>query len=279
KIPFGIAQMGKAFRNEITPGKFTFRTREFEQMEIEYFTRPDEADKWFKYWCNERINWYRRLGIKDKNIRLRRHEKDELAHYAADCYDIEYKFSFGWSELEGIANRTDYDLKCHQEVSQKDLSYFDEAENKHYLPYIIEPSAGSDRATLAFLVDAYDEDEAPDEKGQMEKRVVLRLDKRLAPIKVAILPLFRKPQLKEVAKQIYAKLRPAFMCEYDERGSIGKRYRRQDEIGTPYCITVDYQSLEDRAVTVRDRDTMKQGRIPIIEIPDYLEEKFNHRKE
>ncbi|MCL5036114.1 MAG: glycine--tRNA ligase [Chloroflexi bacterium] len=274
KPPFGIAQIGKAFRNEITPGKFTFRTREFEQMEIEYFTPPDEAEKWFDYWYKERLDWYKRCGMKEENIRLRRHDKDELAHYAADCYDVEYNFPFGWAELEGIANRTDYDLRCHQVSSGKDIAFFDEANNTRYLPYIIEPSAGADRATLAFLIDAYDEDEAPDEKGVMEKRVVLRFAKKLAPIKAAVLPLFKKAPLAELAHKIHADIRPHYMSEYDQTGSIGKRYRRQDEIGTPYCITIDYQSLEDNQVTIRDRDSMKQDRIPIDEILPYLKEKL-----
>lgn len=275
KIPFGIAQIGKAFRNEITPGKFTFRTREFEQMEIEYFVRGDEARQWFEYWVNERYNWYLKYGIRKENLRLRPHEKDELAHYAEACQDVEYNFTWGWSELEGIANRTDYDLKRHQEFSGENLAYFDEEKNEHFIPYVIEPSAGADRGTLAFLVDAYDEDEAPTEKGTMEKRVLMRFNKSIAPIKVAVLPLSRKPELMEIAQKIYDDLRPLYFCDYDDRGSIGRRYRRQDEIGTPLGITVDFQSLEDNAVTVRDRDTMKQERIGMPRLLEYVKERLS----
>jgi glycyl-tRNA synthetase len=275
KLPFGIAQIGKAFRNEITPGKFTFRTREFEQMEIEYFVHPQDAERLHKEWVQERFNWYLKYGIKKENLRLREHDKDELAHYAAGCYDVEYLFPFGWSELEGLANRTDYDLRKHQEFSGKDMQYFEEETGAHFFPYIIEPSAGADRGTLAFLVDAYDEDQAPNDKGEMESRVVLRFHKALAPIKVGIFPLMRKPELKEVANKIFEKLRPLFMCEYDEKGTIGKRYRRHDEIGTPYGLTVDYQSLEDQCVTLRDRDTMQQERVKIEELPVLLWKKLN----
>lgn len=275
KIPFGIAQIGKAFRNEITPGKFTFRTREFEQMEIEFFVRGDEARQWFEYWVNERYNWYLKYGIRKENLRLRPHEKDELAHYAEACQDVEYNFTWGWSELEGIANRTDYDLKRHQEFSGENLAYFDEEKNEHFIPYVIEPSAGADRGTLAFLVDAYDEDEAPTEKGTMEKRVLMRFNKSIAPIKVAVLPLSRKPELMEIAQKIYDDLRPLYFCDYDDRGSIGRRYRRQDEIGTPLGITVDFQSLEDNAVTVRDRDTMKQERIGMPRLLEYVKERLS----
>jgi glycyl-tRNA synthetase len=274
KIPFGMAQIGKAFRNEITPGKFTFRTREFEQMEIEFFVRPEEGEKWFNYWYNERFNWYIRLGIRKENLRLRPHGSDELAHYAAGCQDVEYNFPWGWSELEGIANRTDFDLTCHQKMSGDSLEYFDEEKNEHFIPHVIEPSAGADRGTLAFLVDAYAEDEAPSEKGAMEKRVVLRFHKSLAPIKVAILPLSRKPDLMETSQKVYGELKKDWFCDYDDRGSIGKRYRRQDEIGTPYGITIDFQSLEDLAVTVRDRDTMKQERVPIAQIRSYIRDKM-----
>ena len=270
KPPFGIAQIGKSFRNEITPGKFIFRTREFEQMEIEFFVPPAEADSWLDKWQQERFAWYLNLGIKPGNLRLRKHEADELAHYAKGCYDVEYNFPWGFSELEGIANRGDFDLRQHQEHSGKDLGFFDEESKETYLPYIIEPSAGVDRSLLAFLVDAYAEDEAPDDKGQMDKRVVLRLHRALSPYKIAVLPLFKKPQLKEVADKLFADLQRRHMCDYDERGSIGKRYRRQDEIGTNYCVTVDYQTLEDQAVTVRDRDTMEQKRIGLSQVKEYL---------
>lgn len=274
KLPFGIAQIGKAFRNEITPGKFTFRTREFEQMEIEYFTPPEEANQWYVHWLDERFNWYIKYGIKKENIRLRQHEKDELAHYAANCHDVEYNFPWGWSELEGIANRTDYDLKKHQEESAKDLTYFDEEKNTHYIPYVIEPSGGVDRASLAFLADAYDEDEAPDDKGRMEKRIVLKFHKTIAPYKAALLPLSKKPELAGLAKKIHAELKQEFMCDYDDRGSIGKRYRRQDEIGTPFAVTVDFQSLEDEEATIRDRDSMKQERVKIKELKNIIKEKL-----
>jgi glycyl-tRNA synthetase len=277
KLPFGIAQIGKAFRNEITPGKFTFRTREFEQMEIEYFVKPEEAPTLHQQWVQERFNWYVKYGIKPENLRLRQHTQDELAHYAAACYDVEYNFPFGWAELEGLANRTDYDLRRHQEFSGKDMQYFDEETGEHFLPYIIEPSAGADRGTLAFLVDAYDEDQAPNDKGELETRVVLRFQPALAPIKVGIFPLLRKPELKAVAIEIYEKLKALFMCEYDEKGTIGKRYRRHDEIGTPYGITVDYQTLEDGTVTLRDRDTMKQDRLKIDELAVILWHKLGVR--
>jgi glycyl-tRNA synthetase len=274
KLPFGIAQIGKAFRNEITPGKFTFRTREFEQMEIEFFVPPADGQKWFEYWVNERFQWYIKYGIKGENLRLRVHGKDELAHYADGCQDVEYNFTWGWSELEGIANRTDFDLRKHQEFSGENMAYFDEEKNEHFLPYIIEPSAGADRGTLAFLVDAYDEDEAPSEKGTTEKRVVLRFHREIAPVKVAILPLSKKAPLMETADKLFADLRRHFFCDYDERGSIGKRYRRQDEIGTPFCVTIDFQTLEDQAVTIRDRDTMKQERVSLSGLSDLLRERL-----
>jgi len=261
KLPFGIAQIGKAFRNEITPGKFTFRTREFEQMEIEYFVRPAEAQKWFEHWVEERFRWYTDLGIRTDNLRLRVHRPDELAHYAAACKDVEYNFPWGWSELEGLANRTDYDLKRHQESSGKDLTYFDEESKERFIPYVIEPSAGADRATLAFLVDSYAEDEAPTESGGVEKRVVLRLHRDLAPFKAAILPLSRKDPLPSIAHQVYLEVRKHLAVDFDDRGSIGKRYRRQDEVGTPFCVTVDFDSIEDHAVTIRDRDLMTQERV------------------
>jgi glycyl-tRNA synthetase (EC 6.1.1.14) len=279
KLPFGIAQIGKSFRNEITPQNFIFRTREFEQMELEFFVKPQEALKWYEYWKEERLKWYLDLGIKKENIRLREHDKSELAHYAQGCADVEYRFPFigkeGWGELEGIANRTDYDLKNHQLYSQKDLTYFDEEENKNYLPYVIEPSSGVERSLLAFLLDAYHEEE--DKEGL---RIVLKFDPRLAPIKLAVLPLLRNnPQLVDLAKNIYLELKRKlpYLIDYDETGSIGRRYRRPDEIGTPWCLTIDHESLEDKTVTIRDRDTMKQERIKIEEIESFVNEKLqNH---
>ncbi|MFA7577575.1 MAG: glycine--tRNA ligase [Candidatus Muiribacteriota bacterium] len=269
KLPFGIAQIGKSFRNEITPGNFTFRTREFEQMEIEYFCKPDEAEKLYEYWKNERFDWYKRLGIKPENLRLRDHDKDELAHYALGCADVEYKFPFGFSELEGIANRTDYDLKKHIEHSGKDLSYMDPQDNSKFVPFVIEPSAGADRATLAFLIDAYNEE--PDKDGT---RVVLNFNYRLAPVKAAIFPLMKKPPLKEFAEKLFEDAVKHFPVEYDEVGSIGKRYRRQDEIGTPFCITVDFDSIEDNSVTIRNRDTMEQERISVDAVIEYINSKL-----
>jgi glycyl-tRNA synthetase len=277
KIPFGIAQIGKAFRNEITPGNFIFRTREFEQMELEYFVKPSEAPKWYKYWQQERLNWYLDLGIKKENLRLREHKKEELAHYAAACADVEYKFPFanddGWGELEGIANRTDYDLKNHQDHSGKDLTYFDETSKENYLPFVIEPSAGVDRSLLAFLLDAYHEEK--DETG--ETRVVLKLNPILAPIKLAIFPLLKNNQeLVKLAQSIYQQMKSelGMMVEYDEVGSIGRRYRRHDEVGTPYCLTIDHQSLEDKTATLRERDSMKQERIKLEELLIWLKEKI-----
>jgi len=271
KIPFGIAQIGKSFRNEITPGNFTFRTREFEQMEIEFFVKPGTDEEWYQRWVDERFNWYLDLGISKENLRLRDHESNELAHYAKSCVDIEYLFPMGWSELEGIANRSDFDLRQHAEHSRKDLSYFDEAAKEKYIPYVIEPSAGADRATLAFLIDAYRE-----EKVKGDKRVVLALQHRLAPIKVAVLPLLRnRPDIVEVARSIAADLRTRYKAVYDDTASIGRLYRRQDEIGTPYCVTVDVQSLDDRQVTVRERDSMRQVRVPIEGVVDYLTDCLN----
>ena len=275
KLPFGIAQIGKAFRNEVTTGNFTFRSREFEQMEIEYFVPPDEAQKWYKYWIKERYNWYLKLGIDGKNLRVREHEKDELAHYAKACADIEYKFPFGWSELEGIANRTDFDLKQHSEFSGKDLSYFDEEKKLRITPYIIEPSGGIDRTLLAFLVDAYREEEV---RGR--KRVVLGLDKSLSPIKVAVLPLLKnRPEIVKLAKNITQDLQKSLSAggkkvTYDDTAAIGRLYRRQDEIGTVFCVTVDVDSLADKKVTVRDRDSMKQERISFDSLETYLIEKL-----
>lgn len=275
KVPFGIAQIGKSFRNEITPGNFIFRTREFEQMEIEFFTRPEEAMDWHKSWLEARYNWYVSLGIKPENLRLRPHEGDELAHYACACSDVEYKFPIGWSELEGIANRTDYDLKQHMAVSGKDLSYFDESTGERFVPYVIEPSGGCDRALLAFLCDAYDEVSGGRGDAGAESEVVLRLHPRLAPIKAAILPLAKKSGLPEIAKGLQNELRKNMMTEYDDARSIGRRYRRQDEVGTPWCITVDFNTLEDQAVTIRDRDTMEQVRVSLDKVNSFIREKLD----
>ncbi len=270
KLPFGVAQIGKAFRNEITPGNFIFRTREFEQMEIEYFVKPDEADKYYKEWVKDRFDWYIKFGIKKENLRNREHKKDELAHYAASCTDVEYNFPFGWSELEGIANRTDFDLKKHSEFSGKELKYFDDQAKEKYFPYIIEPSGGVDRAMLAFLVDSYNEEIVKD-----KPRVFLKLDKDLAPIKVAVLPLLKnRPQIVELAKKIIQGLKEKFVCVYDDTAAIGKLYRRQDEVGTLFCVTVDVQTLEDKQVTVRERDTMKQDRVDIEQLENYLTQKL-----
>ena len=271
KIPFGIAQIGKSFRNEITPGNFTFRTREFEQMEIEFFVKPGTDEEWYQRWVDERFRWYLDLGINKENLRLRDHESTELAHYAKSCVDIEYLFPMGWCELEGIANRSDFDLRQHAEHSRKDLSYFDEAAKEKYIPYVIEPSAGADRATLAFLIDAYRE-----EKVKGDKRIVLALQHRLAPIKVAVLPLLRnRPDIVETARSIAADLRKRYKAVYDDTASIGRLYRRQDEIGTPYCVTVDVQSIDDRQVTIRERDSMRQVRVPIEGVVDYLTDCLN----
>ena len=271
KLPFGLAQIGKAFRNEITPGNFTFRTREFEQIEIEYFVKPSEADAKLEEWIESRWNWYFNLGMRKDNLRKRPHGKDELAHYAKACTDIEYNFPFGWSELEGIANRTDFDLKQHSKYSGNDLHYFDDTTKEKYFPYIIEPSGGVDRSVLAFLVDAHNEEKVKD-----ETRVVLKLHKDLAPIKTAVLPLLRnRPEIVEMAKKLSADLKKSIITVYDDTGAIGKLYRRQDEVGTLYCITVDVQSLEDKQVTVRDRDSMQQERIAIDKVKTYLIEKLN----
>jgi glycyl-tRNA synthetase len=266
KPPFGIAQIGKSFRNEITPGNFIFRTREFEQMELEYFVPPDEADRWFEYWCDARMRWYTDLGIRTDHLRLRPHGADELSHYSSATSDIEYLFPIDWQELEGIANRGDFDLRQHAEFSGEKLEYFDQASGERYVPHVIEPSAGADRATLAFLVDAYDEEEV-----EGETRTLLRLHPQLAPVKVAVLPLVRKDGQPEVAREVYEAVRERVPAEYDEGGSIGRRYRRHDEIGTPFAVTIDHQTLEDRTVTVRDRDSLEQERIAIDELPEELE--------
>jgi glycyl-tRNA synthetase len=269
KIPFGIGQIGKSFRNEITPGNFIFRTREFEQMELEFFCEPGTDLEWFKYWKDFCYNWLLNLGLQEKNLRLRDHRKEELSHYSKATTDIEYKFPFGWGELWGIANRTDYDLRQHMEHSKEDLSYFDPVLNKKYIPYCVEPSVGVDRTTLAFLCEAYDEEEV----AEGDTRTVLHFHPALAPIKIAVLPLSKK--LGNEAYKVYEMLINKYTCEYDEIGSIGKRYRRQDEIGTPFCITFDFDSLNDRSVTIRDRDTMQQVRLSIDELESYFTDKFD----
>ena len=271
KLPFGIAQIGKAFRNEITPGNFTFRTREFEQMEVEFFVKPGTNEEWLQKWVRDRFEWYVSLGIRRDNLRLRRHEADELAHYAKDTYDIEYRFPWGWGELEGIADRTDFDLGRHAEASGEDLTYFDEETKERFLPYVIEPSGGVDRATLAFWLDSYDEE--PDGDAT---RTVLHLHRKLAPVTVAVLPLSRNEKLAPTARKIYDQLRPHLNTQWDDAQSIGRRYRRQDEIGTPYCVTVDFDTLEDHQVTVRDRDTMHQDRVPIENLVSILQDKVEH---
>ncbi len=269
KIPFGIAQIGKSFRNEINPRNFTFRSREFEQMEIEYFVHPSEGMKYYEYWCQERYNWYLNLGLSKERLHLREHEKEELAHYAAGCSDIEYDFPFGTSELEGIANRTDFDLKRHTEYSGKELTYFDDQTREKYTPYVVEPSAGVDRGALAFLCEAYTEEEV---KG--ETRVVMKFHPRIAPIKAAILPLVNRDGMPEASQKIFHSLRKRFNVFYDDKGAIGRRYRRQDEAGTPYCFTIDGQTAEDGTVTVRDRDTMSQERISAECIKEFLADKL-----
>jgi glycyl-tRNA synthetase len=269
--PFGIAQIGKSFRNEITPGNFVFRTREFEQMEMEYFVPPDDAPSWYEYWCNERMQWYRDLGIPADRLRLRAHDDDELSHYSVATSDVEFLFPWGWDELEGIANRTDFDLSQHAKASGESLDYFDQALGERYVPYVIEPAAGATRTAMAFVLAAYDEEEVSREgQGQGESRTVLRFHPRIAPYKVAVLPLSKKPELQAPATEVLAQLQPHFMCDYDETQAIGRRYRRQDELGTPYCVTVDFETPDDRAVTVRDRDTMAQDRVPIDGLLDHL---------
>ncbi|EIE98421.1 glycine--tRNA ligase [Saccharomonospora glauca] len=274
KPPFGIGQIGKSFRNEITPGNFIFRTREFEQMEMEFFVEPGEDEKWHQYWIDERMKWYVDLGIKRENLRLYEHPKEKLSHYSKRTVDIEYRFGFSsgqeWGELEGIANRTDFDLTTHSNHSGVDLSYFDQASGQRYRPFVIEPAAGVGRPMMAFLVDAYTEDEVPNAKGGVDKRTVLRLDPRLAPYKVAVLPLSRNADLTPKARDIAAALRKHWNTDFDDAQSIGKRYRRQEEIGTPYCVTVDFDTLEDQAVTVRERDSMAQERIAIDKLESYL---------
>ncbi len=276
KPPFGIAQIGKSFRNEITPGNFIFRTREFEQMEMEFFVPPVDAPRWFEHWLEHRLDWYIHLGIRPDHLRLRPHEQDELSHYSSATSDVEYLFPIGWSELEGIANRGDYDLKAHAEHSGQKLEYVDTASGARYVPHVIEPAAGADRATLAFLVDAYDEEVVKREgAGAGERRTVLRLHPRLAPVKVAVLPLVGKDGQPELAREVYGALRRRVQAEYDEGGAIGRRYRRQDEIGTPYCVTIDHQSLQDGTVTVRDRDSLAQERLPIDGLADELSRRLH----
>ena len=273
KPPFGIANIGKSFRNEITPGNFIFRTREFEQMEMEFFVKPGEDEEWHQYWIDDRYNWYVDLGIKEENLRLYEHPKEKLSHYSKRTVDVEYAFGFKgskWGELEGVANRTDYDLSVHAKGSGEDLSYYDQANDERWIPYVIEPAAGLGRSMMAFLVDAYDEEEAPNAKGGTDKRVVLRLDRRLAPIKVAVLPLSKKEELSEPARKLADKLRAHWNVDFDVSGAIGRRYRRQDEIGTPFCVTFDFDTLEDDAVTVRERDTMEQERVKLDDLEAYL---------
>jgi glycyl-tRNA synthetase len=277
KPPFGIAQTGKAFRNEITPGNFIFRTREFEQMEMEYFVEPGTDEQWHEYWLRERWNWYLDLGLTEANLRFYEHPKEKLSHYSKRTVDIEYRFQFGaaeFSELEGIANRTDFDLSTHAKHSGVDLSYFDQDKGVRWVPYVIEPSAGLTRSVLAFLLEAYDEDEAPNAKGGVDKRTVLRFDRRLAPVKAAVLPLSRNPELSPKARDLAAALRTRWTVEFDDAGAIGRRYRRQDEIGTPYCVTVDFDTLTDNAVTVRDRDSMAQERVSLDQVERYLLERL-----
>jgi glycyl-tRNA synthetase len=274
KIPFGVAQIGKSFRNEITPGNFIFRTREFEQMEMEFFVEPGTDEEWFDYWVHERMQWYLDLGVSKDKLRLRPHAPDELAHYAKAATDVEYEFPFGWGEVEGIANRTDFDLTRHAEASGQDLSYFDQEAERRYTPFVVEPAAGVDRAMLTFLLDAYREEEAPTSKGDTDTRTVLGLHRDLAPIKVAVLPLSRKDTLVPEARRVFDLLKADWMCDYDDAGAIGRRYRRQDEVGTPFCVTVDFDTLEDREVTVRERDTMHQDRIAIDALTAYLRERL-----
>jgi glycyl-tRNA synthetase len=275
KVPFGIAQIGRSFRNEITPGNFIYRLREFEQMEMEFFVEPGTDEDWHEYWIGERMQWWTDLGLRAENLRVREHDADELSHYSKRTVDIEYRFPFtDWGELEGIANRTDFDLKAHEAASGEDLTYFDQEQERRYHPYVIEPAAGVDRAVLAFLLDAYREEEAPTAKGGTEKRTYLALDRRLAPTKVAVLPLSRNEKLTPEARRVFDRVKGEWMCDYDDAGSIGRRYRRQDEVGTPFCVTVDFDSLEDGQVTVRDRDSMTQDRLPIDKLLGYLSERL-----
>jgi glycyl-tRNA synthetase len=273
KPPFGIGQVGKSFRNEITPGNFIFRTREFEQMEMEFFVEPGTDEQWHQYWIDYRTDWYVGLGVKRDNLRHYEHPKETLSHYSKRTVDIEYRFGFPgseWGELEGVANRTDFDLRTHSEHSGTDLSYFDQVKGERWVPYVIEPAAGLTRSMMTFLVEAYDEDEAPNTKGGVDKRIVLRLDKRLAPVKAAVLPLSRNEDLSPKARELAARLRQFWNVEFDDAQAIGRRYRRQDEIGTPFCITVDFDTLTDEAVTIRERDSMAQQRIGLDQVVPYL---------
>lgn len=273
KVPFGIGQVGKSFRNEITPGNFIFRTREFEQMEMEFFVKPGSDEEWHQYWIDERMQWYVDLGIRKENLRLFEHPQEKLSHYSKRTVDVEYRFDFvgsEWGELEGIANRTDYDLTTHSKASGADLSFFDQESGERFTPFVIEPAAGVDRCTLTFMMDAYAEDEAPNAKGKLEKRAVMRLDRRLAPVKVAVLPLSRNADLSPKARDLAAQLRRNWNVDFDDAGAIGRRYRRQDEIGTPFCVTVDFDTLEDDAVTVRERDSMSQERISLSQVESFL---------
>jgi glycyl-tRNA synthetase len=277
KPPFGIGNIGKSFRNEITPGNFIFRTREFEQMEMEFFVKPGSDEEWHQYWIDERMRWYVDLGIAPENLRLYEHPKEKLSHYSKRTVDIEYRFKFGgqeFSELEGIANRTDFDLSTHSTSSGTDLSYYDQDTEERWTPYVIEPAAGVNRAMFAFLLDAYDEDEAPNTKGGVDERTVLRLDPRLAPVKAAVLPLSRNADLSPKARDLAAELRRRWNIDFDDAGAIGRRYRRQDEIGTPFSITVDFDTLEDDAVTIRERDTMEQVRVPLAGVTTWLGERL-----
>jgi glycyl-tRNA synthetase len=269
KPPFGIAQIGRAFRNEITPGNFVFRTREFELMELEFFVPPADSPRWQQYWCDERLSWYQRYGIAPEKLRLRPHDPAELSHYSSGTTDVEFAFPWGWGELEGIANRTDFDLRVHQEHSGTSLEHFDQASGERYLPHVVEPAAGATRAMMAFLLAAYEEDEVGG-----ERRAVLRLHPKIAPYQAAVLPLSKKDTLSPLARDVLHRLQPHFMCEYDETQSIGRRYRRQDEIGTPYCVTVDFDSLEDHQVTVRDRDSTEQTRLSIDDLVGYLQSRL-----
>ena len=273
KLPFGIAQIGKAFRNEINTKNFLFRTREFEQMEMQFFVKPGTDEQWFEYWRDQRMQWFINLGMRKEKLRLQRHEGKHLAHYAKDAYDIEFEFPFGWGEIEGIHNRTDYDLSRHEQFSGKSLKYFDEETKEKFTPYIIETSAGASRSLMAFLVNSYAEEEAPTAEGKMETRVVLKFHPRIAPIKVAVFPLVNRDGMPEIAQKIEEGLRPHLRVFYDDSGAVGRRYRRQDEIGTPYCITVDSQTLQDQTVTVRDRDSMRQERVASDKLLLYLQEK------
>jgi len=275
KPPFGIGQIGKSFRNEITPGNFIFRTREFEQMEMEFFVKPGEDEQWHQTWIDTRTDWYVDLGIDRENLRHFEHPKEKLSHYSKRTVDIEYRFRFQgsqWGELEGIANRTDFDLSTHSEASGQDLSFFDQGSGERWTPYVIEPAAGVNRSMMAFLIDAYTEDEAPNAKGGVDKRTLLKLDHRLAPVKVAVLPLSRNADLSPKARGLAADLRQSWNVDFDDAGAIGRRYRRQDEVGTPYCVTMDFDTLDDNAVTVRERDTMKQERIGLDQIKAYFAE-------